>query len=198
MKHFDHAANEWDSEQKIKLMGTLAHKTQDSMELNSSIDILDFGCGTGLFGLEFLDHANTLTGVDTSSGMLKVFSEKTKNIKGVTALNLDLEEAENLEKKYDLILSSMAFHHLKDPAFILGKLANALKADGTIAIVDLEAEDGSFHSDPEKMGVKHFGFSNEQITEWAEKNHLKVKIKTIHFMEKEGKSYKQFLAIFKK
>ena len=60
MDHFNKVANEWDSAEKISLMKELATKVKNSVELEFDLEILDFGCGTGLFGLEFVDHAKDL------------------------------------------------------------------------------------------------------------------------------------------
>ncbi len=141
--------------------------------------------------------AKTLTGLDTSAGMLEVFDRKTQQHSNVSSLNLNLEEGGALPSTYDLILSSMAFHHLTSPVKILSQLKKALSPGGRIVIVDLEEEDGSFHPDPEAMGVKHFGFSRETIASWAKENDLQVEVRSIYEMEKDGKSYKQFIALFR-
>lgn len=196
MSHFNHAANSWDSEDKIKMMQDLAIKTRGNLSLDKKVDILDFGCGTGLFSLEFLDIANSITGIDTSDGMLEVLKKKTSDYKNIKTLNIDLENNE-IDLKFDLIISSMAFHHLNSPKSILLKLSKLLNKNGQIAIVDLESEDGSFHPDPKAMGVKHFGFSNEEIVAWAKDANLSVEIETISTRKKSDKEYKQFLAVFK-
>lgn len=198
MSHFNHAASNWDSEGKVKLMGRLSQKTIEKLSLpKAKIDILDFGCGTGLFGLEFFDYAQSLLGVDTSQGMLEVFNEKTKDHTHISSQLLNLEE-ENLDKLFDLVVSSMTFHHLNKPDQAIKKLSQMLNPNGKLAIVDLEKEDGSFHPDPEGMGVKHFGFSREEISNWTKDTDLKVDIHTINEMEKNEKTYNQFLAIFSK
>lgn len=206
MNHFDQEANKWDSPEKIKLMKSLATKTIRALELskekNTKIDMVDFGCGTGLFGLAFKDYAKSLIGIDTSQGMLNVFDEKTSSFPTFKSFNCDLEkdniELSKLSEKFsaDLILSSMAFHHLDNPAYVLKSLKRILKPTGKIAIVDLEMEDGSFHPDNEAMGVKHFGFELEQIQNWAQNIGLGVQIQTLNTLEKNGQEYKQFLAIF--
>ena len=66
MSHFNQAANEWDSDEKTQMMVKLAARTLEHLKLNKKLDILDFGCGTGLFGLEFKEYIHTLTGIDTS------------------------------------------------------------------------------------------------------------------------------------
>jgi 2-polyprenyl-3-methyl-5-hydroxy-6-metoxy-1,4-benzoquinol methylase len=195
MNHFDHSANEWDSPDKIQMMENLAARAKENMQLNNDLDILDFGCGTGLFGLAFYDHAKTLTGIDTSQGMLEVFKNKTQHVTNVEHFNIDLEVSDHA-KKYDLIVSSMAFHHLNSPNVMLAKFKQMLKPQGQIAIVDLDQEDGSFHPDNQAMGVKHFGFSKEELTNWARESNYTFSHSIINKIEKNGKQYAQFLAIY--
>ncbi len=100
---------------------TLPARLRSFWHLESKVDIMDFGAGTGLFGLEFLGIAKSLTGVDTSEGMLAVFDKKTDGSKNINSINVDLEK-ESLDKRFDLIISSMAFHHIERPKSLLIKL----------------------------------------------------------------------------
>ncbi|TNE97618.1 MAG: class I SAM-dependent methyltransferase [Deltaproteobacteria bacterium] len=197
MSHFNDKAAEWDNEGKIKMMAVLAKKTLERLSLARKLDIMDFGCGTGLFGLEMADYANTLLGIDTSSGMLEVFDKKTQDDSSVESLLIDLEK-DSLDRKFDLIVSSMAFHHLNDPDKMIATLKSLLNPDGKIAIVDLDEEDGSFHPDNEGMGVKHYGFSKDRLSSWAEKHKLELDHSLINSIEKNDREYHQFLAIFSK
>lgn len=192
-EHFNHVANEWDSPEKIKLISTLGKKAKEKLNLNDKISIMDFGCGTGLFGLEFADYANELLGLDTSEGMLAVFDDKTKEWPHIKSLNINLEH-EELDQKFDLILSAMAFHHLDDPKKVLNRLIEKLSDRGQMAIVDLAPEDGSFHPDPEGMGVKHFGFSSETVASWLPAG-FRVDYHVINAIEKNDQAYEQFLAV---
>jgi tRNA (cmo5U34)-methyltransferase len=196
MSHFNHVANDWDNEGKIKLMNTLATKTRKKLDIKDKVDILDFGCGTGLFGLEFIEQAKSITGIDTSEGMLEVFNKKAANYNNIKSININLEQ-EECNLKVDLIVSSMTFHHLDNPSRTLKKLSSMLNPKGQLAIVDLEKEDGTFHPDNKAMGVKHLGFSNEEIKSWADEAGLKVELCTINSLEKNDRSYNQFLAVFK-
>lgn len=199
MSHFNHAANDWDSEGKIKLMNRLASNASKKLNLEKGLDILDFGCGTGLFGLEFIDYAKSITGIDTSEGMLDVFKSKVEGLDHIDCILKDLEnEPFGSDKKFDLIVSSMTFHHLTNPKAMIRKLAELLKAGGKMAIVDLEKEDGTFHPNNKEMGVKHFGFSEEELRSWAQETGLEVDISTINSVEKNDREYNQFLAVYKK
>ena len=196
MSHFNESANEWDSENKVTMMQKLASESKKHLNLKKNIDILDFGTGTGLFGLEFSEYINSLLGVDVSEGMLKVFDEKTRDFDFIKSLNIDLEE-KNIDQKFDLIISSMAFHHLNKPREVLIKLKHNLKENGQIAIVDLDQEDGSFHPNNEEMGVKHFGFSKDELKGWADELDLSFNHFIINSINKNDKEYKQFLAVYK-
>ena len=195
MNHFDYVANEWDSPEKVKLMNTLAKKSLSKLNLNQEIDILDFGCGTGLFGLEFLSNAKSLTGIDLSKGMLEVFDQKTKNLKNVSSIYCDLVD-NNIDMKFDLIVSSMAFHHLKDPTIVLSKMKNMLNPNGQIMIVDLDQEDGTFHPNNKEMGVFHLGFNHSVINTWANNLSMELDYSIINSLEKNNNFYNQFLALF--
>lgn len=197
MSHFDHVANEWDKPQKSIMMAQLAKKTLAHVSLGKDLAILDFGCGTGLFGLEFEGYAKSLTGVDTSAGMLEVFNQKTKDYPHINSIQIDLEK-EILEEKFDLVVSSMTFHHLENPQAMIQKLKSMLTEQGKILVIDLEKEDGTFHPNNKEMGVKHHGFSKEEILNWAESNGLKVEINSINDIEKNDRRYSQFLACFSK
>jgi len=195
MSHFNDEAANWDDEGKVKMMKLLASQAMKVLKPQNDISIMDFGCGTGLFGLEFTDHAKSLLGIDTSEGMLEVFDKKTQGHDNFTSKNIDLE-SENLDQKFDLIVSSMAFHHLTNPYDVLVKFKSMINEGGKIAIVDLDKEDGSFHPDNEGMGVKHFGFSKQELESWASDAQLKMEHHFINEIEKNDNNYKQFLAVY--
>lgn len=195
LTHFNSQAADWDRPDKIQMMKHLADKTLDVLKLDQPLDILDFGCGTGLFGLEMTEFAKSLVGLDTSDGMLEVFNQKTVGAENITSINCDLEN-ENFDAKFDLIVSSMAFHHLENPGKMISKLKSMLNSGGRIAIVDLDQEDGSFHPDNSGMGVKHFGFSKQEIQSWADKSGMNLDWRIINEIDKNDKTYQQFLAVF--
>lgn len=199
MSHFNQEAANWDKPEKIELMKTLAEACKEVLNLTGPLDILDFGCGTGLFGFEFSEYFGSLMGIDTSSGMLEVFNKKSEGYPNIHSQMIDLEDPKvDIDKsfKFDLIISSMAFHHLKEPETMLIKLKSYLKEGGKIAIVDLDTEDGSFHPDPKAMGVQHFGFAENQLQKWAENIHMNFEYSIINSINKDEKEFKQFLALY--
>lgn len=193
MSHFNEISREWDKPEKIKQAEQYAARIKSHLNFFPQ-KILEVGCGTGLLGEQFVTENSSLLGVDTSTGMLEVFNEKFKHNHQVSSRLLDLEE-NVLHEKFDLIISSMAFHHLKDPAGMVSKLRKNLKDGGVLAIIDLDQEDGTFHPDPKNMGVHHFGFSEEETKSWGSGFH-KMHREIVNKIEKNGGEYPIFLALY--
>lgn len=195
--HFNEAAKNWDSPEKSERSAVFARKIKERVKLPGQARVLDIGCGTGLLSFEFRGEAGAIVGIDTSKGMLEVFREKARQVPGALALELDLETQElEGQEPFDLIVSSLAFHHLRDPAAMLARVKNALAPEGRIAVIDLDREDGSFHADPAGQGVHHSGFSAEAVAAWAKAAGLRlVSRELVHELDKHGKRYPVFLAL---
>src|SRR5690606_17771342 len=67
------------------------------------------------------------------------------------------------ENSFDLIVTSMSLHHIKNLDIFFEKSFKALRNGGTLCINDLEKEDGTFHKKHNNEGVYHFGFSKEEL-----------------------------------
>ena len=163
MSKFDMAALTWDEKpMRVNIAKNVAESIKKHIPLNKDMKLLDFGCGTGLLTFFLIDEVGKAVGVDSSKGMCEVFLKKAKenNIDNVEVLNLDLEK-QDIDQKFDVIVSSMALHHVKDTQNILKKFYSLLNEGGYIAIADLVKEDGTFHDDNE--GVEHFGFDLEEL-----------------------------------
>jgi cyclopropane fatty-acyl-phospholipid synthase-like methyltransferase len=76
----------------------------------------------------------------------------------ILAVDLELTD---IDRKFSGIISSMTLHHIKDIDTLFTKFYAMLNKDGFIAIADLDAEDGSFHT--EDTGVHHSGFDRAAI-----------------------------------
>lgn len=161
---FDNDARAWDDKHlRVKLATDVADTIRQTVQLDKDMDILDFGCGTGLVSLGFAGSVKTLTGVDNSAGMLEVFREKANSLElhNVRSLNLNLAEGGIISGHYDMILSSMTLHHVEDILPLLSSLFAALKPGGMLCIADLDPDNGLFHSD--NTGVYHYGFEREYM-----------------------------------
>jgi len=163
-KDFDREAAKWDTNpNRVKLANDVAAAIVREIELTRDMEALDFGCGTGLLTLKLQPLVKSITGVDSSLGMLGALQNKIELqvLENVHTRFADFEKGEHAEGSYDLIMSSMTLHHVPDTAAVLKEWFSLLRPGGQVCFADLDTEDGSFHSD--KTGVFHFGFDREQL-----------------------------------
>ncbi len=161
---FDAKAATWDEDPfKVKLANDIADTIIREMAITKHMDILDYGCGSGLVTLRLQPLAGTVTGMDSSRGMLEVLQGKIERqgLRNVKTRLADLEEGFDGEDKFHLIVSSMTLHHIHEPGHLFARFFDLLLPGGYVAIADLDSEDGSFHQD--NAGVVHFGFDRSRL-----------------------------------
>ena len=163
-RNFDQESTNWDQvPRRVKVAQDIAQSIIREISLTPDMDVLDFGCGTGLLTLALQPFVRSITGVDSSQGMLDVFKTKIKehNLNNVKADYIDLDMGDVLTGSYHLIVSSMTLHHIKNITPLLKQFHSILLPSGQLAIADLDLDYGKFHSDNE--GVFHFGFDREDL-----------------------------------
>jgi len=169
-KDFDKEAATWDQNPgRVKLADDVADTIIREIKPTGGMDILDFGCGTGLVTLRLQPFVKTITGADSSKGMLSVLQDKVSRLglKNVETQFVDFERGGLVAGKFHVVVSSMTLHHIHDPAPLFRQLRDLLYPGGILCISDLDKEDGSFHSD--NTGVLHFGFERSQLKGLLEK-----------------------------
>lgn len=193
--HFDKAAPTWDlTDRRVLLAQAVAQAISARVTLAKSLKVLDFGCGTGLVTLQLAPQVGSISGADTSPGMLKVLAEKAEGQHlAVKLLPLDPAGTGDLAGPYDLIVSSMTLHHVADVPGLFRKFLQQLHPGGQVALADLDEEDGTFHEGV--AGVHHLGFAREHIQGWLEEAGFRqVQLETATVTCKGEKEYPVFLA----
>ncbi|MDK9706121.1 MAG: class I SAM-dependent methyltransferase [Desulforhopalus sp.] len=163
-KDFDAAASTWDENPaRVKLAGEVAEAIIRRVSPNRAMNAADFGCGTGLLSLKLQPLVASITGIDSSPGMLEILRAKVDigKLTNVRTQLVDVEKGEVLAGSYDLITSCMTLHHIADPKALLGHLSSALAPGGILAVADLDPDGGLFHDD--NTGVHHFGFDRGMV-----------------------------------
>lgn len=163
-KDFDKEAGAWDEKpRRIKLADDIAGTLTREVNLTPEMDIMDFGCGTGLLTLHLHDKVRSVTGVDSSQGMLDMLQAKVRelNLPNITTRHLDLDRGDVLTGSFDLVVSSMTFHHVPHIRPLLEQFHAVTAPSGLVCVADLDSDEGQFHSD--NTGVFHFGFDREEL-----------------------------------
>ena len=153
---WDEYAEEWDSNKDAI---SYANKAFDSLidQVNlSDLDVLDFGCGTGLLTEKISPHASKVVALDSSSKMISVLTNKT--LPNVTTFSEQLSEDlinknTSLHNRFDLIVASSVFGFLPDYESTLTLLKSLLVPDGVLIQWDWlsPSEDADFGLSEEKI-----------------------------------------------
>jgi ubiquinone/menaquinone biosynthesis C-methylase UbiE len=165
-RDFDGVASSWDENPgRVKVAADIAQTILRELELRPDMDVMDFGCGTGLVSLALQPFVHSVTGVDSSAGMLGVFDSKIAKLGlgNVRTQFCDPARGDTLSGHYDLVVSAMTFHHVAEIGPLLDQLARITKPGGRLCIADLDPDDGQFHDD--NTGVYHFGFDRAALRE---------------------------------
>ena len=93
--------------------------------------ILDLGCGFGEHCAKFVEKgALKVVGIDISEKMLEVARKENTN-PAITYLHLPIEDVEKAEGKFDVVISSLAFHYVEDFDGVVKKIYEKLNEGGS-------------------------------------------------------------------
>ncbi|MFD1466745.1 class I SAM-dependent methyltransferase [Hymenobacter caeli] len=132
--------------------------------------VLDVGAGTGLFSSFLYQQRPDLefTLVDLAPEMLAVARQRFAGLPGFAFRELDFA-AENLPGTYDLVISSLAIHHLPDAAkaSLYQRIYGALNPGGLFVNADQvlgrTAGFDAFYRRDWRATVRHSGLPEEAI-----------------------------------
>jgi ubiquinone/menaquinone biosynthesis C-methylase UbiE len=99
-------------------------------------EVLEVGCGTGTFARVLAERAEQVLALDLSSIMIQVAKARSRQHPNIDYQVADGATVELPAERYDAIVSIATLHHLP-MGQMLGKMAGALKADGTLLVLDL-------------------------------------------------------------
>lgn len=210
MTDFDSRAKTWDSDpKKVERAAKVAQAIRAALPLQPGMTALEVGCGTGLLSFALQTDFAHLTLADTSEGMLDVLAAKIADsgVRNMTPLKLDLttdpvsRQARQPASCFDVTCSLMTLHHIPDTGHILRQFHALLKPGGWLAIADLDAEDGTFHTDG--ATDVHLGFERAALQRQVESAGFgEVKFSTPYIIRKKigetEKSFPVFLLIAQK
>jgi 2-polyprenyl-3-methyl-5-hydroxy-6-metoxy-1,4-benzoquinol methylase len=105
----------------------------------------------------------SITGVDSSREMINVLKAKIdkQNLSNVRTQYIDNEEGDILEGNYNLIISGMTLHHVKEIRALIDQFYGIIAPSGYLCIADLDLDGGKFHDNND--GIFHFGFDRAEL-----------------------------------
>lgn len=132
---WDDCAEEWDGNEDAILYSKKAFNTLIEQVSLKGLNILDFGCGTGLLTEQISPLANRIVALDSSKKMVSILN--SKNLPNVTTLSESLsEDAINkntsLQNKFNLIVASSVLGFIPEYESTLILLKSLLVPNGIL------------------------------------------------------------------
>lgn len=156
---FEMMARKYDTPERVEVAKMIATAIRQELKDSQDKTAMDFGCGTGLVGLELIGNLQSILFVDTSANMLEVVTEKLhqQEILNGEVKCFDFEKNEPFEEKVDVIFMSQVLLHIKDPIALLKRLSHVLNDQGQLLIIDFDKNE-KVQSD-----LVHNGFVQEDL-----------------------------------
>lgn len=165
-------------------MKILVDELCSSLNGDSNLSLVDLGVGTGTFLLPILQKLSVseVACFDATPKMLEILQEKVSDdlsldvliqyiIGDMEQITKSLDVNRNLSgleipKKYDRVMSTLAFHHIRNTSKVLKGISEILELQGKAVIIDaiLSETSGMIPS----ADHAHNGFEIDKIKDLAE------------------------------
>ncbi|MFO1390843.1 MAG: tetratricopeptide repeat protein [Agitococcus sp.] len=136
-KLFDHYAQNFDSHLTQVLDYNVPQKLVAMIQsysnfINKKLDVLDLGCGTGLFGQYIAPFAQHIVGVDLSANMLEKAMQH-QVYQSLVQKDLLVMMKEETSATYDLIVATDVFIYVGDLEAVFAEARRLLRGQGIFA-----------------------------------------------------------------
>lgn len=193
---FENKSINWDTPERIERTQRFVKEIIFNHKFKFNDKLIEFGCGTGLVGLQFIEKVSKIFMLDTSLAMLKNLEIKIKknNYKNIIPIFGELTSYKN--DLVDAIIGFMVLHHIDDVEVLLKESYDNLNKNGVLIIGDLLEEDGSFHG---YDFVFHNGFNIENLKKmFTNQGFIDIYVNIYGSVPKNGRDYPLFIMIGKK
>ena len=174
---FDSIANSYDNPERHHIAKVASDAIKEYLGDAKSKSAIDFGCGTGLVGMNLLSEFESMIFLDASENMLHIVETKISEVDSGNASTLcfDFESSSQSDLRADYIFMAQVLLHIQDYEALLAKLHAVLNDEGHLLIVDFNK------TDKVVSDLVHNGFDQEQLKESMLKIGYKdIRSKTIY------------------
>lgn len=117
----NNANNVFEKPALFSLLPTLNNKT-----------VLDLGCGYGEHCVQFVEEgAKRVVGIDISQKMLAIAKAQNAH-QNIMYLNMPMEDIGELQERFNIVVSSLAFHYVEDFQTLIKNIHRLLNDDGVL------------------------------------------------------------------
>lgn len=158
---FEMIANVYDTPERIKIAKVSSDVIREYLFDTKSKNAIDFGCGTGLVGMDLLDQFSSILFLDTSQKMINQIKQKVSdlNIKNADTVCFDFEKGNLSDLHADYIFMAQVLLHISDVELVLSRLYDVLNEGGHLLIIDFNKNE-QIVSD-----IVHNGFDQAELAD---------------------------------
>ncbi|TCP52576.1 ubiquinone/menaquinone biosynthesis C-methylase UbiE [Tumebacillus sp. BK434] len=174
---FEMMAKRYDTSERVHIAKVASDAIREYVVDAKDKNAIDFGCGTGLVGVNLLDDFNSILFLDTSQNMINEMNQKITEfeIRNAETLCFDFEKEGRSDLHADYIFMAQVLLHIDHIEVVLSRLYEVLNAGGHLLIVD-------FNKNENVASDKvHNGFDQENLIELMSKiGYREIQSKTIY------------------
>lgn len=158
---FEMIADVYDTPERIEIAKASADAIREYLVDSKEKNAIDFGCGTGLVGMNLLNDFSSVLFLDTSQNMIHQIKQKISdsNIQNADTLCFDFEKESLSDLKVDYIFMVQVLLHISDVELVLSRLYQVLKEGGHLLIVDFDQNEKVVSE------MVHSGFDQAKLTD---------------------------------
>lgn len=158
---FEMIADVYDTPERIEIAKASADAIREYLVDSKEKNAIDFGCGTGLVGMNLLNDFSSVLFLDTSQNMIHQIKQKISdsNIQNADTLRFDFEKDSLSDLKADYIFMVQVLLHISDVELVLSRLYQVLKEGGHLLIVDFDQNEKVVSE------MVHSGFDQAELTD---------------------------------
>ncbi|MBD3922780.1 class I SAM-dependent methyltransferase [Paenibacillus sp. PR3] len=158
---FEMIAQMYDTPERIHIAKVSADAIRKHLTGAANKSAIDFGCGTGLVGMNLLDDFGSMLFLDTSPKMIEQIKQKIEDarIQNADTLWFDIEAEDLSTVRADYIFMVQVLLHIPDIELVLSRLFGVLNEGGHLLIVDFD------HNENVVSDIVHNGFDHQELTD---------------------------------
>lgn len=162
---FEKMAANYENEERIKIAKIIAETIQKQLPKGKEQTAIDYGCGTGLVGMELLSDFKSIQFVDASKNMIAMVEQKIndKHLSNATTLCVDGEVDPSVTLHGDCIFLVQVLLHIPTIETLLSNLYRALNGNGQLLIIDFD------YNEAVVSDKVHSGFKQQELIQTMKK-----------------------------
>lgn len=162
---FDCIADRYDTAERTEIAKIISDEIRCHVTDGKEKSAIDYGCGTGLVGMNLFDVFRSIFFIDASPNMIYQVGQKIERMRIKTAQTLccDFETGCLPEIRSDYVIVAQTLLHIKNVDLILSRLYDVLNKGGRLLVIDFDKNDEVVSDEV------HNGFVQEQLIETAKR-----------------------------